>query len=269
MSVVVITGASTGIGRSLALAWSARGARLVLNARNVAALEETARDCKLRSADAIVVPGDITDAAVRDAIVEGAEAHFGRIDVLVNNAGVGLYGLFEAIPATMLRDVFELNVVAPFELTKRALPALERARGTIVMMSSIAGVVAMPRTGGYAATKFALEALSSSLRAELVAQGRPVRVCVVRPGLTDTPFAENAHLAEGQATRVGSKLPAMSPDDVAEATVEAVHRGRDEVDLTAAARALATLARISRPALRRVLVRLARGMGVAPRRGQG
>jgi len=266
--VVVITGASTGIGRALAFAWTERAARLVLNARDVDKLEEVASSCRVRGADAIVVPGDITQAAVQQALVEGGTAQFGGIDVLVNNAGVGLYGSFESIPAATLRQVFELNVVAPMSLTQRALPALERSRGTIVMMSSIAGLVSMPRSGGYAATKFALEALSMSLRAELSAAGSGVRVCVVRPGLTDTPFADNAHKPEGSTTRDGiQNMKLMSAEEVARATIAAVDRGDAEVDLTLAARAIATLGRVSRPALRAVLTRLAPRLGVEPRRG--
>ncbi len=266
--VVVITGASTGIGRALALAWTERAARLVLNARNVDKLEEVASTCRVRGADAIVVPGDITQDPVQQALIEGATAQFGGIDVLVNNAGVGLYGAFTTLPAATLRETFELNVVAPMTLTQRALPALEATRGSVVMMSSIAGLVAMPRSGGYAATKFALEALSLSLRAELSASGSGVRVCVVRPGLTDTEFSDNAHKPEGTSTRDGiQNMKMMSAEEVARETVEAVDRGDAEIDLTLAARAIATLGRVSRPALRAVLARLAPRLGVQPRRG--
>jgi len=264
--VVVITGASTGIGRALALAWTERAARLVLNARSIEKLEEVASTCRVRGADAIVVPGDVTDSAVQQALIEGATAQFGGIDVLVNNAGVGLYGAIESVPATTLRQVFELNVVAPMTLTQRALPALEASRGTIVMMSSIAGLVSMPRSGAYAATKFALEAISMSLRAELEASGRNVRVCVVRPGITETEFVENAHKPEGSGRRGGPQKP-MSAEEVARATIEAVDRGDPEVDLTLSARAIATLGRVSRPALRAFLSRLAPRLGIEPRRG--
>lgn len=267
--VVVITGASTGIGRALAFAWAERAARLVLNARSVDALEEVASTCRVNGADAVVVPGDITQSAVQTALVEGARASFGAIDVLVNNAGVGLYGAFESIDPTTLREVIELNAIAPLRVTQLALPALEESRGTVVMMSSIAGLVSMPRTGGYAASKFALEALSSSLRAELAAQGSAVRVCVVRPGLTETPFAENARVTDrGAPTRTGMKGAAiMSPEEVAQRTLEAVDRGAPEIDLTIGARALATLGRVSRPALRTVLARMAPRLGVGRRRG--
>lgn len=261
----MITGASTGIGRALAFGWTERAARLVLNARSASKLEEVASACRVRGADAIAVPGDITRPEVQSALIAAA-AQFGGIDVLVNNAGVGLYGAVESLAPATLREVFELNVVAPMALTQLALPALASTRGTVVMISSIAGLVPMPRSGGYAATKFALEAISMALRAELSASERGIRVCVVRPGVTATPFTENAHVAEG-ATRTPVKgVPEMSAEEVARKTIEAVDRGDAELDLTLAARAIGALSRISRPALRAVLTRMAPRLGVSPRR---
>ncbi len=260
--VVVITGASMGIGRACAEAWARRGARLVLNARSVEPLNEAAKACRSLGGDSRAVPGDVREAKVQQALVDGALEHYGRLDVLVNNAGVGLYGAVSAMDLPMLREVFELNVVSVVSLTALALPALRASKGTVVMMSSIAGLVSMPRHGGYSATKFALEALSMSLRAELGAQKSGVRVCVVRPGLTETAFPRNARKAEGTDTRQGNAIPAMSAHEVAEATVRAVERGKPEVDLTAGGRALSTLARVSRPALRQLLVRIAPRMGV-------
>ncbi len=242
--MVILTGATSGIGRALASAWTERAARLVLNARSAEGLEAVAAECRTGVADAIVVAGDVTRSEVQRALLDAALTGFGRLDVLVNHAGAGLDGAFESLDAATVREVLEVNAVAPLALTQRALPALERARGTVVMMSSIAGLVAMPGSGGYAASKFALEALSASLRAELAAQGSGVRVCVVRPGLAQTPFAE-----------------------VARETLDAVDRGRPEVDLPAGARALVALGRVSRPALRAVLARMAPPLGVPRRRG--
>jgi len=142
------------------------------------------------------------------------------------------------------------------------LPALRESRGTVVMMSSISGLVSMPRMGGYSASKFALEAISMSLRAELASQKSGVRVCVVRPGITDTEFPDNARRAEGKDTRQGNDIKPMSAEEVAEATVRAVEEGRPEVDLTAGGRALIALSRVSRPALRTLLARIAPRLGV-------
>lgn len=224
MSVVVITGASSGIGRSLALAWARRGARVVLTARDEEGLSSVARDVSARGGTAIVVPADVTREVHRVRIVERALEAFGRIDVLVNNAGRGFYAPVEKIAPDELSQLFELNVFAPLRLSQVALPELEKSRGTIVMMSSIAGVVSVPRMGAYAASKFALEALSMALRAEIAHRG--IKVVVVRPGPVDTPFRANAVNVDGNpGVRPGSGNQ-QTADLVAEKTVRAVQKSR-------------------------------------------
>jgi short-subunit dehydrogenase len=170
MSTVVITGASMGIGRAMARAWAGRGVTLVLAARTEGALEEVAREVEAAGGRAVVVAGDVTVEADRDALVARA-AETGSLDVLVNNAGRGFYAPFPDVDLDALRSLFELNVVAPLRLSQLALPHLERSRGTIVMMSSVAGLVAAPNYAAYAASKFALEAIAMSMRAELAGCG--------------------------------------------------------------------------------------------------
>ncbi len=195
--IVVVTGASSGIGRAAAIAWGKRGAKLVLSARGEEALRGVAREVVAAGGEAIVEVGDVTHEAHRAAIVARAERVFGGVDVLVNNAGRGYYAAVRDIDPRELDALFALNVTAPLRLTQLALPALERAKGTIVMVSSIAGVVASPRMGAYAASKFALEGLSIALRAECAASG--VRVSVVRPGPVDTPFRDHSIAKGGEA----------------------------------------------------------------------
>ncbi len=188
--IVVVTGASSGIGRAAAIAWGKRGAKLVLSARGESALEAVAREVKEAGGEAVVEAGDVTDEGHCARLVEAARAlGGGGIDVLVNNAGRGYYAAVRDVDPRELEALFALNVVAPLRLTQLALPALEQSaatagHATIVMVSSIAGVVAAPRMGAYAASKFALEALAIALRAECAASG--VRVVVVRPGPVDT-----------------------------------------------------------------------------------
>ncbi len=226
--VVVITGASSGIGRSLALAWARRGATVVLTARDEEALTSVARDVTARGGTAVVVAADVTREIHRVRIVERALEACGRIDVLVNNAGRGFYAPVEMIAPDELAQLFELNVFAPLRLSQLALPELEKSRGTVVMMSSIAGVVSAPRMGAYAASKFALEALSMALRAEVARRG--VRVVVVRPGPVDTPFKANAVNVDGNTGfRPGSRGP-QTADLVAEKTVNAVEKSRAVVE---------------------------------------
>lgn len=253
MTTVLITGASMGIGRALARGWAQRGATLVLSARSRAALEEAAREVDSLGGRAIVVPGDVTDEAHREELVARAEE--AGLDVLVNNAGRGFYAPALAIDVDELRALFELNVVAPLRLVQLAADALARARGTIVMMSSVAGVIAAPKYGAYSASKFALEALAMSMRAELA--GRGIRVVVVRPGPVATPFRANATRAEGVTGYSEPDPKAQKPEAVAEMTIRAVERGTPIVETSAFVRVASATSRLAPPALRRVLRRMA------------
>ncbi len=246
-ATVVVTGASRGIGASLARIWGARGATVVLSARGAPALEPVARDVERAGGTAIVAPGDVTREEDRVRLLERARAT-GRLDVLVNNAGRGFYGSVARIPAGELEALFALNVVAPLRLAQLALDPLTRSGGTIVMMSSVAGVVAAPRLGAYAATKFALEALSMSLRAELVGTG--VRVLVVRPGPVDTDFRERAVTTDGHAGVRPRGAEVQTADEVAAQVVAAVDRGAPVLETTPFVRAASAAARIVPGAMR-------------------
>jgi short-subunit dehydrogenase len=244
VATVIITGASMGIGRSLALAWAERKADVVLSARGRTALEDVAGEVIAKGARAVVVPGDVTKEEHRLELVDRAIAETGRIDVLVNNAGRGF-----------LASAIELNVFAPLHLTQIALPQLEKTRGTVVMMSSIAGVVAAPRYGAYAASKFALEALAMSMRSELAASG--VKIVVIRPGPVATPFRVNATRAEGEAYDAPVDPKAQAPETIADLTLRAVDRGSSIVETSAYVRFASAASRLAPPAVRVALKRMA------------
>ncbi|HEV3192936.1 MAG TPA: SDR family NAD(P)-dependent oxidoreductase [Polyangiaceae bacterium] len=245
---VIVTGASSGIGRALARAWAKKGARVVLSARGEAALTEVARGIESYGGSAISVPGDVTREEDRAKLIETARAQTGRLDVLVNNAGRGYYGSALRIDPAELTDLFSLNVVAPLRLAQLAIDPLTRTGGCIVMMSSIAGVVASPRMGAYAATKFALEAVSMSLRAELAGTG--VRVVVVRPGPVETPFREHAITTDGKAGVRPRAAGVQTAEEVAEQTVRAVERGQAVMETTPFVRVASAAARIAPGAVR-------------------
>jgi short-subunit dehydrogenase len=255
MPTVVITGASMGIGRALALRWAARGATLVLSARGREALEAVALEVQAAGGRAIVEPGDMTDEAHRVRLIARAETEGGGVDVLVNNAGRGYYSPALQIDVDEMRRLFELNVIAPLRLVQLAAPHLERARGTVVMMSSIAGVVAAPRYGAYAASKFALEALSMAMRSELA--DRAIRVVVIRPGPVDTPFRAHATRAAGMVGYDAPDPKAQSAEDVARLTLRAVDRARPVVETSAYVRFASAASRFTPRGLRFALKRMA------------
>jgi short-subunit dehydrogenase len=252
---VLVTGASMGIGRALALRWAKDGATVVLAARSEEALGEVAREVEAAGGSAVVVPGDVTDAGYRERLVERALAATGSLDVLVNNAGRGFRARTMAIDLDEMRRLFELNVIAPLHLAQLAAPHLEATRGTIVMLSSVAGVVAAPRYGAYSASKFALEALAMAMRSELASRG--VRVVVIRPGPVATPFRANAHRAAGEAGYDTPDPKAQSAEEIARQTVRAVARGTAVVETSGFVRLASSASRLAPAALRIALRRMA------------
>ncbi len=253
---VVVTGASSGIGRAIALSFAARGDRLVLSGRNEVELAKVAHDVESHGGTALAVPSDVTKEDDRKRLVDRATEGGRPIDVLVNNAGRGYYGHLMKVDLAELESIFALNVVAPLRLTQLAHPALAKARGVVVMMSSIAGVVAAPKLGAYAASKFALEALSTSLRAEVAKDG--IRVCVIRPGPVDTPFRANSVVTEVEAGVRPKGAKVQTADDIARITMRAIDRNRAVVETSAFVRFSSFAARVTPPLLRFALTRMAR-----------
>jgi len=183
MKTWLITGCSSGFGRRLALAAARRGDRVVATARNVRTIEEMAEPYRDRM---ITVPLDVTDAAAARAAVAQAVEVFGGFDVLVNNAGYGLFGAIEEGTPEEYRPMFEVNVFGLIETTRAALPVLRRSGGTIVNMSSGAGIAGGGGGGYYNAAKFAVEGISEALAGELAPFG--IRVLIVEPGPFRTDF---------------------------------------------------------------------------------
>ena len=215
---VIITGASEGIGANLAAALRARGAKLCLTARNEARLVAAA------GSDDLIVPGDITDDAVRRAVVSKTAERWGGIDILINNAGRGSYHAASAEPPEEARALFELNFFAPLALAQLATPHLKRTRGSLVNVSSIAGQISLPWLPVYSASKFALAAITTAQRAELRRDG--VHVMGVFPGYVDTGFQQHAAGLPPAAVARGRRF-AVSAAECTAAIVEGIeHRRR-------------------------------------------
>jgi len=233
--VVIITGASEGIGAHLAAALRRRGARLTLAARNEAKLTAMA------GPEELVVAGDVTSDEVRSAVIGETVSRRGGIDVLINNAGRGSYYSASATPIEDARDLFELNFFAPLALAQRATPHLRQSRGTLVNVSSIAGLISLPWLPVYSATKFALAAITSAQRAELRQDG--VHVMGVFPGYVDTDFQR--HAAGVPPERItGGDFVSVSAADCAESIVEGIEHRRKIVVTPGSGRLLILASRL-------------------------
>jgi len=232
--VVIVTGASSGIGAATARRLVKGGAKVVISARRAEPLQALARELDpagaLLSSRVLAVAGDVTNPADREKLVATTLEKFGRIDALVNNAGYGTRGPVEIVPVDAIRKNYETNVFSLIALTQLVLPHLrERGTGCIVNIGSVAGRIARPLSSIYDSTKHALEALTDGLRGELKPFG--IRVTLIRPGFILTEFIDAASKASDQYTdnagpytpylagfRVGyKKLQRVAgvPDDIA------------------------------------------------------
>ncbi len=248
----ILTGASSGIGRCLALELARQGARLVLTARRQDALEELQRQIRGLGREAHVVAGDIVDPTVRQQLLETANSELGGLDLLINNAGVGAIGPFAEASEARLRRVMEVNFFAPAELIRSAVPLLQAGqRPMVVNVSSVLGHRGIPKKSEYCASKFALHGLSDSIRAELAAHG--IDVLLVSPSTTATEFFDN--VLEKTADLPWLALGAMAAEAVARRTVKAIRRGRHEIILTPGGKLLVWCDRLCPPLVNRLVAR--------------
>lgn len=224
--VVLITGASSGIGRAAAVAFAREGARVVLAARRRDKLEEAVREVEAAGRKARAVVADVAVEADVRAAVEAA-ANLGGLHILVNNAGIGYFGTVEETPPEMFRRLLEVNLMGMMYGIWHALPIMRRqGRGHIINVASVAGKRGSAGNGAYCATKFAMVGLSESLRVEVAGSG--IEVSVVCPVVTDTEFFE---AAGRYSPRPGRKRtgPIQTAEHVARAIVRCAKRPRPEV----------------------------------------
>jgi NAD(P)-dependent dehydrogenase (short-subunit alcohol dehydrogenase family) len=225
--IVVITGASSGIGRATALAFAGRGDNVVLAARRLELLHEVARECDALGGSALVVQTDVTDEAQVEALGRAALHRFGRIDVWFNNAGVGAFGRLESIPTEAWKRLIEINLFGYLHGAKVAMRQFRsRGHGLLVQNASIVGRTAKPDGTPYATSKFAIRGFSEALRQEVLDQP-DIQICTVLPSVVDTPFFQ--HAANYSGHRVQAAPPVYTAEEVAETVVDLVARPRAEV----------------------------------------
>jgi short-subunit dehydrogenase len=225
----ILTGASSGIGRSLAELLVRDGARLLVISRRADRLSELAVSLAGASGQIETLAGDVTDPELRQAAIDRASREFGRLDLLVNNAGSGAMGRFEEASAERLRDIMDVNFFAAAELTRIALPLLKQGnRPIVVNVDSVLAHRGVPGCSEYCASKFALRGLSESLRAEFAPLG--IDVLCVSPARTDTEFFQS--VVNPHETRWPS-IRGMPAEKVAKKIVRAIRSGRHEVIVSA------------------------------------
>jgi short-subunit dehydrogenase len=223
--VVVVTGASQGIGKALCLELAGQRARLVLAARDAAALETVAAACRSRGAEALVVPTDVSDEAACRTLVERTVAAFEALDVLVNNAGIGMLARFEDVADLSLYDrLMRVNYLGSVYPTWYALPHLRRSRGQIVAVSSLAGLSGVPMRTAYAATKHAQMGFFDSLRVEL--RGSGVSVTVIAPYFVQSEIRRRSPGPDGRTVEASPvrEDEIMSAEECARAMVRAMEK---------------------------------------------
>jgi dehydrogenase/reductase SDR family protein 7B len=230
--VAVITGASSGIGKSLALEAAKGGYDVVLAARSVDKLNDVAAQCSEMGVSALAVPCDVSSESDCKALMEKTTEKFGRIDVLVNNAGISMRSVLASTDPDVIEKVMQINFYGSVYCTKYALNSLLENKGSVVGVSSIAGYKGLPGRTGYSASKFAMHGFLESLRVENLKKG--LHVLIACPGFTASNIRNTALTGDGsvqgESPREEQKM--MQPEEVAERIFKAIHKRKNYLVMT-------------------------------------
>jgi dehydrogenase/reductase SDR family member 7B len=230
--VVLITGATSGIGKALAFAFGAAGAAVVITGRNEQNLEQTAQELNRQNIKHLAVRADVSQEADCVRMVNETVQQFGKLDILVNNAGLSMRAMFEHVDLDVIRKVMDINFYGTVYATKYALPHILKTKGSIIGISSIAGYRGLPGRTGYSASKFAMHGFLETLRTEVLDRG--VHVMIACPGFTASNIRNSALAANGQAQGESPRDEAqmMSAEEVAAHILKATRQRKRDLVMT-------------------------------------
>jgi len=230
--VVIITGASSGIGMACAYEFAAQGAKIVLAARNLDRLIAIENDMKSKEIDVLSVKTDVSIEQDCESMINSTIEKFGRIDVLVNNAGISMRAMFKDLDLSVMKNLMDVNFWGTVYCTKYALPYLTSTKGSVVGVISVAGFLGLPARTGYSASKYAVRGFLDTLRVETLKEG--LNVLVVAPGFTASNIRKTALVADGsqQGETPRNESGMMSAEDCAKHIVKAVKKRKSELVLT-------------------------------------
>ncbi len=230
--VVIITGASSGIGKALAINFAKQNATIVLAARNIEKIDKLANQFKEQGVACLAIKTDVSLETDCKSLVNKTIEHFGKIDILINNAGISMRALFEEVEIEVIKKVMDVNFWGAIYMTKYALPYLLKAKGSVVGVSSIAGFKGLPARTGYSASKFALQGFLEVLRIENLKKG--LHVLIAAPGFTASNIRNTALAADGsqQGESPRAEDEMMSSEEVAKHIVKAIKKRKKMLILT-------------------------------------
>lgn len=228
--VVIITGASSGIGKSLAVVFAKAGANVVVAARNMEKLIQLKED--LKDFNVLPIQTDVSKEADCKRLIDEAIRHYGTIDILINNAGISMRAIFEEVDLNVIRQLMDINFWGTVYCTKFAFPYILKNKGSVVGVSSIAGYKGLPARTGYSSSKFAMQGFLETLRIENLKKG--LHVLIACPGFTasnirNTALSKNGTM-QGESPLNEDKL--MTSEEVAEQILKAIIKRKDRIVMT-------------------------------------
>ena len=230
--VVIVTGASSGIGKALVYEFAKRGAKIVMAARNLEELKKIEQELKDKNVESLPVQTDVTKESDCKILVEKTIEHFGKLDILVNNAGISMRAMFDELDLDVIHRVMDVNFWGTVNCTRFAIPYLLASKGSLVGIISVAGFLGLPERTGYSASKFAVRGFLNTLRVENLKRG--LHVLVAAPGFTASNIRKTALTAtgsqQGESPRAENKM--MTAERCAEIIVNGIEKRKREIVMT-------------------------------------